>query len=174
MVVWTTAPGYPPQITSTPPLYAAVNVAYPYTVTANDPQGGTITYTYTTSPSMSNFSVNSTTGVVTWTPNSTRGRHGNDHDHGDGHGGFDGGSELQRERGELAAADDLERDAAEHDHGRADVHLPGAGERSGGRHADLFADHAAIGHGDRPVGADHLGDDGDEHRRSLYLRSEGD
>ena len=71
IVVSTTAPGYPPQITSTPPLYAAVNVAYPYTVTANDPQGGTITYTYSTSPSMSNFSVNSTSGVVTWTPNSS-------------------------------------------------------------------------------------------------------
>ena len=29
VVVGTAAPGYPPQITSTPPLYAAVNVAYP-------------------------------------------------------------------------------------------------------------------------------------------------
>ncbi len=68
LVVSTTPPGYPPVFASTPPFVAAVNLAYQYTALAYDPQGGNVTYTATTSPSMSNFAINSITGIVTWTP----------------------------------------------------------------------------------------------------------
>ena len=45
-----------------------VNVAYPYTVTATDPQSDAITYSISSQSNMSNLSINSTTGVVSWSP----------------------------------------------------------------------------------------------------------
>ena len=133
---------------------------------ATDPQGGNLTYTYAPSPAMSNLSINSTTGVVSWTPNSAEiGTEAITITVTDT-AGSDGGPELQRQRGQLAAADDLERHAAEHAHGRPDVHLPGPGQRPGRRHAHLLAGRRRPGHGDRPIRPDHLADNRGQHRRS--------
>jgi hypothetical protein len=66
----TPGPGYtpqPPTITSTPITVATVDVLYNYNVVATDPnEEDTLTYTLTTSPT--GMTINSTTGVINWTP----------------------------------------------------------------------------------------------------------
>ena len=68
----TPGPGYtpqPPTITSTPITVATVDVLYNYNVVATDPnEEDTLTYTLTTSPT--GMTIDSATGVISWTPNS--------------------------------------------------------------------------------------------------------
>ena len=56
----------PPTITSTPVLTATVGVLYNYDVNATDPNGDTLTYSLTTFPT--GMTINSTTGLIAWTP----------------------------------------------------------------------------------------------------------
>jgi hypothetical protein len=58
-----------PIITSTPDTTATVNQTYAYNVNATDPDGGTLTYSLTTKPT--GMTINSTTGLIKWTPTST-------------------------------------------------------------------------------------------------------
>ena len=55
-----------PVIESDPLTTAKEGVAYTYDVDATDPNGDTLTYSLTVSPS--GMTINSTTGVITWTP----------------------------------------------------------------------------------------------------------
>ena len=55
-----------PVIESDPETTAKEGVAYTYDVDATDPNGDTLTYSLTVSPS--GMTINSTTGVITWTP----------------------------------------------------------------------------------------------------------
>ena len=57
-----------PIITSTPVTLATVDVLYTYDVNVTDPDGDTLTYSLTTNPS--GMTINSSTGVINWTPNS--------------------------------------------------------------------------------------------------------
>ena len=59
-----------PTITSAPATLATVGVLYTYDVNATDPDGDTLTYSLTTSPD--GMIINSTTGVISWTPNSSQ------------------------------------------------------------------------------------------------------
>jgi hypothetical protein len=64
-----TPTNHTPTITSTPITTATVDALYVYNVNATDPDDGdTLTYSLTTSPS--GMTINSTTGVISWTPNS--------------------------------------------------------------------------------------------------------
>jgi uncharacterized protein YjdB len=56
----------PPTITSTPITTATVNQAYSYNVNATDPDGDTLTYFLTTSPT--GMTINYTTGLINWNP----------------------------------------------------------------------------------------------------------
>ena len=58
-----------PVITSTPVTSATKNQAYTYDVNATDSDGDTLTYSLTTTPS--GMSINSSTGLITWTPTAT-------------------------------------------------------------------------------------------------------
>ena len=58
-----------PVITSTPPTSAPVGQTYSYDVNATDPDGDTLTYSLTTKPS--GMTINSSTGLIAWTPTST-------------------------------------------------------------------------------------------------------
>jgi len=60
---------YPPTITSTPITTATVDMPYTYDVTATDPDGDILTYSLTTSPT--GMTINSTTGLINWTPTAT-------------------------------------------------------------------------------------------------------
>jgi len=65
---------HPPVITSTAVTTATVGTAYTYTVTATDSDDGdTLTYSLTVAPT--GMTINSATGVITWTP--TTGQVGN-------------------------------------------------------------------------------------------------
>lgn len=55
-----------PVIESTPVTTAKEGAAYTYDVEATDPNDDTLTYSLTTSPT--GMTINSTTGVITWTP----------------------------------------------------------------------------------------------------------
>ncbi|MBU4047306.1 putative Ig domain-containing protein, partial [bacterium] len=55
-----------PVIESTPITTAKEGVAYTYAVEATDPNGDTLTYSLTTGPD--GMTINSTTGVISWTP----------------------------------------------------------------------------------------------------------
>jgi len=59
-----------PTITSTPITTATVAAAYAYNVNATDPDGDTLTYSLTTNPT--SMTIDSTTGVINWTPTSTQ------------------------------------------------------------------------------------------------------
>ena len=59
----------PPVITSTPVTSATLLQAYNYPVIANDPDGGTLAYSLTTSPL--GMSIDAGTGAVTWLPPGT-------------------------------------------------------------------------------------------------------
>ncbi|MEI6395379.1 MAG: PKD domain-containing protein, partial [Verrucomicrobiota bacterium] len=56
----------PPQFTSTPVTTAAPNTAYTYNAVAVDPNRDTVSYSLTQKPS--GMSINSQSGVITWTP----------------------------------------------------------------------------------------------------------
>ena len=56
-----------PTITSIPITTVTVDDLYVYDVDATDPDGDTLTYSLTTSPA--GMTINSTTGVIGWTPN---------------------------------------------------------------------------------------------------------
>jgi len=58
-----------PIITSTPDTSATVNQTYTYNVTATDPDGDTLTFSLTISPA--GMTINSTTGLINWTPTAT-------------------------------------------------------------------------------------------------------
>ena len=58
----------PPAITSAPITTATVAILYTYNVNATDPNGDTLTYSLTTNPS--GMTINSSTGVINWTPTS--------------------------------------------------------------------------------------------------------
>jgi len=58
----------PPIITSTPITTATINQTYAYNVNATDPDGDTLTYSLTTTPP--GMTINSTTGLINWTPTS--------------------------------------------------------------------------------------------------------
>ena len=58
-----------PNITSTPITTATVGAAYSYNVNATDPDGDTLTYSLTTKPP--DMTINSTTGLINWTPTAT-------------------------------------------------------------------------------------------------------
>ena len=63
-----------PEITSTPKVNATAREAYSYDVDAADPDGDTLTYSLTLSPS--GMSISSSTGSISWTPtNSQVGMH---------------------------------------------------------------------------------------------------
>jgi hypothetical protein len=64
----TVAANAAPVITSRPPLTGKVGVPYSYTVIATDPNGDAITYRGSGLGNPNEFSVNATTGVVSWTP----------------------------------------------------------------------------------------------------------
>ena len=66
--VTVTESNHAPVITSTAIMTVIVNTTYTYTVTATDADGDTLTYFLTTSPT--GMTINSTTGVITWTPTS--------------------------------------------------------------------------------------------------------
>jgi len=55
-----------PIITSTPITTATVGAAYSYNVTATDPDGNTLTFSLTINPI--GMTINSTTGLINWTP----------------------------------------------------------------------------------------------------------
>jgi len=57
-----------PTITSTPITTATVDELYTYDVNATDPDGDPLTYSLTTSPT--GMAIDSTTGVINWTPTS--------------------------------------------------------------------------------------------------------
>ncbi len=59
----------PPVTASTPSIDAVVGQSYVYTLIANDPEGGTLTYAVRSAPS--GFSVDPNTGIVTWTPSAS-------------------------------------------------------------------------------------------------------
>ena len=59
----------PPTITSTPNTTATINQTYAYNVDATDPDGDTLTYSLTISPA--GMTINSTTGLINWTPTAT-------------------------------------------------------------------------------------------------------
>ena len=60
----------PPMITSThPDGSAAVDYKYVYQVTATDPDGDAVAYSLTASPK--GMTIDATTGLLTWTPDST-------------------------------------------------------------------------------------------------------
>jgi len=61
---------HPPEITSSPVTSATKDEPYSYDVNATDPDDGdTLTYSLTTKPT--GMAINSSTGVITWTPTST-------------------------------------------------------------------------------------------------------
>ncbi|NWF74169.1 MAG: putative Ig domain-containing protein [Nitrospirae bacterium] len=64
----TVAANAAPVIDSRPPTTGKVGVPYNYTVHAIDPNGDAITYRGSGLGNPDNFSVNATTGVVSWTP----------------------------------------------------------------------------------------------------------
>ena len=66
VVVSSTAANLPPTITSTPVYAATTNQLYRYNVTANDPEGENLQYGLIKSPP--GMTINSTTGVLEWTP----------------------------------------------------------------------------------------------------------
>lgn len=55
-----------PIITSTPITTATVGAAYTYNVTATDPDGNTLTFSLTISPT--SMTINSSSGLISWTP----------------------------------------------------------------------------------------------------------
>ena len=55
-----------PTITSTPDTTATINQTYAYNVDATDPDWDTLTYSLITSPA--GMTINSTTGLISWTP----------------------------------------------------------------------------------------------------------
>jgi hypothetical protein len=57
---------YPPEITSSPVTVGTVGEAYSYDVEAEDINGDTLTYALTTAPS--GMTINSSTGLISWTP----------------------------------------------------------------------------------------------------------
>jgi hypothetical protein len=57
-----------PNITSTPITSATVDQAYTYNVDATDPDGDTLTYSLTTDTEPTDMTINSTTGLINWTP----------------------------------------------------------------------------------------------------------
>ena len=59
----------PPVAVSTASIDAVVGQPYVYTMVANDPEGGTVNFALRSAPS--GFSMNPSTGVVTWTPSTT-------------------------------------------------------------------------------------------------------
>ncbi len=69
-VVWTgclfSEPNNEPIITSTPITTASVGVTYNYNVNATDSDEDTLTYTLTSPPS--GMTINSSTGLISWTP----------------------------------------------------------------------------------------------------------
>ena len=74
LLVGCTTPGpvpinHHPVITSFPITLATVNEAYVYNVDATDPDGDTLTYSLTMSPA--GMTINSSTGLINWTPTST-------------------------------------------------------------------------------------------------------
>jgi len=56
-----------PTITSSPITSSLINVLYTYNVEATDTDGDTLTYTLTSSPT--GMAINSSSGVISWTPN---------------------------------------------------------------------------------------------------------
>ncbi len=60
----------PPQITSAPPGNAEVDTLYTYDVNATDPNNDTLTFSLTTAPA--GMSINVSSGLLSWTPNSTQ------------------------------------------------------------------------------------------------------
>ncbi len=56
----------PPSITSTPVTSAVVGGSYQYDVTANDPDGDTLTFSLTVAPA--GMSIDSASGLITWVP----------------------------------------------------------------------------------------------------------
>ncbi len=59
-------PNASPTITSTPPTTARVNTPYSYQMTATDSDGDPLTYSLITKPA--GMTINSSTGLITWTP----------------------------------------------------------------------------------------------------------
>ena len=58
-----------PSINSIPATSSVVGTTYTYNVEANDADGDSLTYSITSGPS--NMTINSSTGVVSWTPTAT-------------------------------------------------------------------------------------------------------
>lgn len=62
--------GNSPVITSTPVISATQNQLYQYAVTATDPNGDTLSFSLTTAPT--GMSIDTTTGLIAWTPNNAQ------------------------------------------------------------------------------------------------------
>ena len=63
------APNNPPQITSNPKVTGYTGEAYSYDVDATDADADVLTYSLTTKPA--GMTINSATGIISWTPNAT-------------------------------------------------------------------------------------------------------
>ena len=63
---FTARENHPPDITSSPVTSATKDEPYGYTVSATDSDGDTLVYSLTTKPS--GMTINSSTGLITWTP----------------------------------------------------------------------------------------------------------
>ena len=66
IVVSAGAVNRPPITATTPSMDAVVGTPYAYTMVANDPEGGAVSYAVRSAPT--GFAIHPTTGVVTWTP----------------------------------------------------------------------------------------------------------
>jgi RHS repeat-associated protein len=66
IVVSAGAVNRPPVTVSTPSIDAVVGTPYAYTMTSDDPEGGTVTYAVRSAPN--GFLIHPSTGVVTWNP----------------------------------------------------------------------------------------------------------
>ncbi len=63
-------PNNPPSISSAPGMQATANIAYSYAVSASDPDGDVLNYSLITAPS--GMSIDSTSGLISWTPSSAQ------------------------------------------------------------------------------------------------------
>ncbi len=67
-----TAQNDAPQFNSTPVTSAAENTAYSYQASATDADGGSLSYSVTSSPAVQGMVIDANSGLVTWTPDYTQ------------------------------------------------------------------------------------------------------
>ena len=173
LVVSTTPPGIPPVITTTPPFTAGVSVAYPIPGHRNRSLRPPLTYAWTSTAA--DFSLNTSTRVVSWTP--TTGDVGTqtititatDTTLGLTAVQTFNVSVINSQPPTISSGSPADFTT----HGGANVHLPGAGQRPRARPSHLFALDSAFGDDNRLIGADHLGNHNGQHRRPVFIQGPG-